>query len=187
MKEILLTSPNSLTPKKFRTTINTANIVIHAAGGTGVSQNCKIVAAALMSVGTTMAIVYPRSKQVSYAHEYAHRDDGLRGAVTKKMSTRKHDPSSQSRRTKVPPNSSPQRRFNKMRSVANKPPRPRHESRDLAGSVRDAQSDQAHESISQQSARRACNRENFAGSEEETGSLSCVRCLGWLMAVAGFF
>jgi hypothetical protein len=84
MKEILLTSPNSLTPKKFRTTINTANIVIHAAGGTGVSQNCKIVAAALMSVGTTMAIVYPRSKQVSYAHEYAHRDDGRRGAVTKK-------------------------------------------------------------------------------------------------------
>jgi hypothetical protein len=100
---------------------------------------------------------------------------------------REHDPSSQSRRTKVPPNSSPQRRLNEMRSMADKPSRPRHESRDLAGSVRDAQSDQAHESISQQSARRACNRENFAGSEEETGSLSCVRCLGWLMAVAGFF
>jgi uncharacterized protein YabE (DUF348 family) len=62
----LLTSPNNLTPRKFRTTINTAKMVIHAAGGTGVSQNCKIVAAALISVGTTMAIVYPESRQVSY-------------------------------------------------------------------------------------------------------------------------
>jgi hypothetical protein len=39
-------------------------MVIHAAGGTGVSQNCKIVAAALISVGTTMAIVYPGNQKV---------------------------------------------------------------------------------------------------------------------------
>jgi hypothetical protein len=84
MRSLLLTSPNNLTPKKFRTTINTANMVIHAAGGTGVSQNCKIVAAALISVGTTMAIVYPGSKQVSCAHENAHRDDWRRGAVADK-------------------------------------------------------------------------------------------------------
>ena len=59
--------------------------------------------------------------------------------------------------TKIPPNSSPQRRLNKMRRMPNKPARPRHESRDLAGCVRDAQSDQAHESVSQQSACWACD------------------------------
>jgi len=68
----ILTSPNNLTPRKFNTTMKTAKMVIHAAGGTGVFQNCKIVAAALMSVGTTIAIVYParsqRVERVSHAH-----------------------------------------------------------------------------------------------------------------------
>ena len=76
--------------------------------------------------------------------------------------------------TKVPPNSSPQRRLNKMRRVPNKPSGPRHEGRDLAGCVSDAQSDQAHESVSQQGARWACDGQDFAGAEEEAGSLCYV-------------
>jgi hypothetical protein len=89
----------------------------------------------------------------------------------------------QSRRTEVPPNSSSQRGFHKVRSMADKPACPRHESRDLAGCVGYTQSDQTHESVCQQSTCRTCDREDFAGSEEESGSLCDVRLVSCSMTV----
>lgn len=126
--------------------MNTPKTVIQTAGLTSTSQNWTNVAAAVISVGAEMAIVYPGELvAIGAARVRIH--------------------------TKVPSCRSAQRRLHEPRRMANEAAGRGHEGADFARRVRNPGRYKSHNDIGQKSPRWAGNRDDLAGAQEEAGSL----------------
>ena len=144
------TSPYNRTPQKFKATMKTRKAVIHTAGLTHQFQYCTMVAAALISAGTDIVMVYPSL-----------------GVSPDRMALRRWSRVL----TEVPSRRRAQGRFHELGRVSDETARVWHEGGDLARGVGDAGGQYAHDDVGEESARGSSRGDDVPGAEKQTCAL----------------